>query len=525
MLGLGAVAASGRTERRLVVFYTGGVQGTLEPCGCTSDPLGDVARMTALVRRAQKGGAAVLLVDGGNLSYPADGIPARRAEAADLKAAFLARELGKLPFGGSALGETDLARGPAKVQPKRLAANIAGAPFVEPSRVRDVGGVKVGIFGLSDPHTVGLKAEVPAVAARREAEALRKAGAEVVIALAALDRPTARQVARSAPIDFIVVGKGVDDGLPAAERVGDAYLVAAAVELQKVGRLEIVLRDGRLVDAGGPETTRLRSEEIARKLVDLDAQLAAWAKDGTADPAFVAGKRKERDELEGERKRLAASTWQPPATGSYFTNQLVPLRRVLPRDPTLAGAMRSLDKAIGRANLRHAEPPPRAEPGRAAFVGDRACVRCHKEEQAFWTKTVHAHAWTTLVKDKKEAHDDCVSCHVTGYGEVGGSSLGYTRRLEAVQCEVCHGPGSAHVAAEGLEEPPAVRLSTPSSTCVRCHNEKHSDTFQYEAYMRDILGPGHGAEARAKLGPGPTGRQLRSAAITKARAAAAAQIK
>jgi hypothetical protein len=36
------------------------------------------------------------------------------------------------------------------------------------------------------------------------------------------------------------------------------------------------------------------------------------------------------------------------------------------------------------------------------------------------------------------------------------------------------------------------------------------------AYMRDILGPGHGEAARKKLGDGPTGAQLRKAALDKA---------
>src|SRR5436309_1833528 len=93
-------------ERRATIFYTGAVQGTLEPCGCTSDPLGDVARVTGVVRRAHKEGP-VLVVDAGNLSYPAGEIPPRRREAADLRAAFLAAELPRLPFGGAALGETD----------------------------------------------------------------------------------------------------------------------------------------------------------------------------------------------------------------------------------------------------------------------------------------------------------------------------------------------------------------------------------------------------------------------------------
>ncbi len=61
--------------------------------------------------------------------------------------------------------------------------------------------------------------------------------------------------------------------------------------------------------------------------------------------------------------------------------------------------------------------------------------------------------------------------------------------------------------------------------CTGCHTEQHSDTFQYEAYLRDILGPGHGAAARTKLGNGATGHELRSAALARAKAAGAAEAK
>ncbi|HWJ55059.1 MAG TPA: cytochrome c family protein, partial [Vicinamibacterales bacterium] len=164
-------------------------------------------------------------------------------------------------------------------------------------------------------------------------------------------------------------------------------------------------------------------------------------------------------------------------------------------------------------------------PGRAYYVGDAKCAGCHKPAMAFWKKTVHASAWHTLVVGGKQDDYKCVSCHVTGYGEVGGSSLGHTDRLRDVQCEVCHGPGSKHVAEEGTEDPPAVHRQTPASTCTVCHTEQHSDTFQYEAYLRDIIGAGHGPAARGKLGDGPTGHSLRTAALARAKVAGKQQAK
>jgi hypothetical protein len=534
----GAPQAAGATspgnERRATIFYTAGIGGTLEPCGCTSDPLGDVARFTGVVRRA--GGAdRVMLVDAGNLLYPSASVDAARAEGADLRATFLAKEMSKLPFAGAALGEFDVARGLERVSPKRLAANLrppAEAKILAPSAVRTVGGIKIGVFGLADPklaRALGWQSEDPAAVAEKEATRLRAQGAEIVVVVGAFERSLARQVARTGAVDLLVVGQNTDDGMARADRVGDTFIVAPADELERVGRIDLVVREApggrvRLVDAGGEAAREIERASLEKRGTQIDAELARFAADKEADPAFVAQKRAEREEITVRLRELAAG-FAPPTTGSYFLNQLIPLRRVLPRDPQLASALRKLDQQVGAANLRKAEPPPAAPDGRATFVGDAACVSCHKPAMTFWKTTVHARAWKTIVDDGKTGFGDCVSCHVTGFGEIGGSSLGHVKGLTNVQCETCHGPGSLHVKAEGLEEPPAVRLSTPESTCVRCHNEKHSDTFAFAAYMRDVLGPGHGAQARKKLGPGPTGRELRAAAKAKAVVAAKETVK
>lgn len=510
-----------------MVFFTAETHGTLEPCGCTSDPLGDFARVTALVRREAGSKKNAVLVDAGGLLFPAGDIPPSRQEAARLKAGFIAAQMAKLPSAGFALAASDLALGAAAVAPKRLAANLANAPFIEPSRMVDVGGIKLGVVGVADAETAakaGLAIRDATDAARSEVTRLRGAGAEVVILLAPVERPLARTLARTTGADFAIAGKNVDAGMARAEAVGSAFLLAPADELQRVGRLEIVLRGpgprapGQpLVDGGGPEQSRDRRSELDSQIRQLEKDLVRWRADPTSDAAYVASKARACDELRDERRKLGDGAWQPPASGSYFTSNLIPIRRNLPRDGALSSDMRKLDRAVGQANLRAAEPPAPAEPGRASYVGDRACVSCHKPATRFWKKTVHAQAWKTLVEVGKEAHDDCVSCHVTGFGEVGGSSLGHTRGLQDVQCEVCHGPGSIHVEKKGKETPFAGRLQTPESVCVHCHNEKHSDTFQYQAYLRDVLGPGHGEDARDKLGDGPTGRSLRRAAETRAK--------
>ncbi|HEX2657127.1 MAG TPA: multiheme c-type cytochrome [Polyangia bacterium] len=518
-------------ERRVALFYTAEVHGTVEPCGCTSDPLGDVSRLAGVLADARRAGTSVALVDAGGLLYPEGSLSAKERPSADLRADFLAGVFDHLGLIGAGLGETDLSGGLAHLKPARLASNItgAGAALAAPT-VHKVGDVAVGVLGVADPALAAPlkgKAEDATAAAQRDVAALRKAGAEIVVLLAPIERTQARKLARESGADVVVVGKRVGHGQPRLERVGRAFLVAPEDELQRIGRLDIVVRSPatpgaplELTEAGGVEANRLRREEITRSLERLRGALANWgtagAAGGSSDGDFVASKKREVKELEAEFSQLSAP-WQPPATGNYVVNALVPLHRRLRRDPALVAKMKALDKAIAAVNLRQATPPPAAEPGRATYVGMDRCASCHKSAMTFWKHTVHAHAWKTLVDGGKQADYKCVSCHVTGFGQVGGSSLGFTKKLESVQCETCHGPGSLHVAGEGNEEPLAIKRDTPETVCLTCHTEQHSDTFVYDAYLRDIVGPGHGGKRRDALGAGKTGHELRSAALARAK--------
>ena len=540
----GGLRSTRSDERRLILFYTAEVHGTVEPCGCTSDPLGDLSRLAAVVAEARRSAAGVALVDAGGLLYPDGTISAKERPSADLRADFLAAEFAKIGLLGAALGEADAAGGSGRIRPPRLASNLTGAPstVIRPPRVEKVGDVGVGLMGIADPivaDAIGAKATDMMDAAKRDVESLRRSGAEIVVLLAPVDKAVARKLARDSGADIIVLGKRVGPGIPRPERIGRAFVVAPQDEMQRIGRIEVVLRGaptpGRAVelqDAGGPDASRLRREEINHALERLRVGLAKWTapvtKVGASDPTdrvdntFLAAKKREQRELESERAHLDVP-WTPPATGNYIVSDLVPLARVLPRDPVVAAAMKTLDRRIAAVNLKQAAPPPAPEPGRAFFVGMTKCASCHTAATAFWKATVHAHAWKTLVDGGKQADYKCVGCHATGFGQVGGSSLGFTKNLESIQCETCHGPGSLHVAGEGNEIPLAIKRDPPETVCLGCHTEQHSDTFQFEAYLRDIVGSGHAAKRRAILGPGITGHELRSAALAKAKAKAKAK--
>ncbi len=497
----------------VTIVATAEVKGTPEPCGCTSDPLGDVARVATLA----KGG---LWLDAGSLTYNREELSAERRPQADATAAALAHIYQRARVG---LGFDDVPPG-AKVAPPRQACNARGVALEAP-RVERIEGVQVGVFGVVAPDRVRpVKTVDPAASAKKAIAQLKKSGAEVVVALCGMSRLEARQLVKAVPgIDFAVVGAEVGDGMAEPEPVGATWLMAPADQARYAVKVQLERRAAGAFQLYAGEAARKRALATAeRRIATLKEQLAAWQKDPTADKSFLAARREELDALVGERQKLATSAPPPPpATGNWFEYELVPVRHTIARDPAIADELRQLARAIGKANFAAAQgqPPPPAEPGAPTYVGVEACVKCHKPAVDYWRKTVHAEAWKTLVEVDKQYNYDCIGCHVTGWEKPGGVNLATAekRGLVDVQCETCHGPASKHVEEAGLEEPKTLVRRPPDRFCAdSCHTKEHSDTFALVPYLRDVLGRGHGEKARAALGPGPTGHELRQKALQAA---------
>jgi hypothetical protein len=85
-----------------------------------------------------------------------------------------------------------------------------------------------------------------------------------------------------------------------------------------------------------------------------------------------------------------------------------------------------------------------------------------------------------------------VSCHVTGYERPGGSNVTHVNKLQNVQCEACHGPGSLHVASGGGTD---IARTPAESVCRGCHHTPHvADDWDLSLSWSKIIGPGHGKD-------------------------------
>ncbi len=131
-----------------------------------------------------------------------------------------------------------------------------------------------------------------------------------------------------------------------------------------------------------------------------------------------------------------------------------------------------------------------------SYIGVKACGLCHKaaatgNQLGQWEKTKHAQAYATLTT--AQANDiakakglakpaaespECLECHAITDTPVAGSKMD---PKEGVQCERCHGPGSAYKGmavmkdrgksiAAGMTE--YADKAAIEAQCRKCHNER-----------------------------------------------------
>ncbi len=380
--------------------------------------------------------------------------------------------------------------------------------------------LQVGVTAVVDPGTpladrLGTLAD-PQAALAREVQAMRAAGADLTVALVHAPRARVEALARAVSgLDVAVVGyvEGAERqrlGAPPS-LTGDTFVLEPGEQLQTLSHLRLSFTPQAAV--AGADRWHLapsRAEQEA-ELARVRARLAKFQADPSADPAFLARLRAERDELEA-----ALAGRAPPVDAPVVaTIEQVKVTCRGARDPDARAALRAYDRKVAernKARFAGVKPPPPAK-GQPGYVGIDECEMCHDEAVTFWKTTRHAGAFATLERANKQYDLSCVGCHVTGFRQPGGSEVVENGPLRNVQCEVCHGPGSLH-AEDG--DTRLIRRAAPQRVCATCHTPEHSDTFDYTAYLRDVLGPGHGAAARAALGDGPTGRELRAAGLAKA---------
>jgi 2',3'-cyclic-nucleotide 2'-phosphodiesterase (5'-nucleotidase family) len=176
-------------------------------------------------------------------------------------------------------------------------------------------------------------------------------------------------------------------------------------------------------------------------------------------------------------------------------NRYVGLDSAIPDDPDAllltTSAHDDFTNEQNKAAKSNVQPTSILTPTNSPFAGGEKCALCHQEEQAIWQKSGHAHAMATLENKNQQFDNECVKCHVVGFGQGGFQSLTNTPQFANVQCESCHGPGKSH--AENPQKGYGF-IQTPTG-CVQCHTPANSPDFDFKSYWPKVK---HGKRELAK---------------------------
>jgi hypothetical protein len=471
-------AGAARTGRHRALYVTGSDEGYLDACGCDDGLLGGLPRRRTLLRILSADDEETRVLSNGGLVTGTSPIDRMKVEMivqamAQMRYAAIAVTDRELALGREALASLAMQLGDGGVLlgtnlVDRAADGAAGMPTTEvpdlplPTEallVRQVNGAPIAIASAIAPSRAALcRAADPLVELADPARALQAAldrapGVADIVVLAQMDDAEATRLAQALPeIDWIVIPGDPHEDFPREEPlvVGETLIVTT-------GRKGKFLCSLRFPAAGElPEFER-------HPIVDKPELLK--------DPSIV-------EMLLNYREWLAIEQ---------------PIRGYLEQ---------------------------RAPPNGAEYVGSEegSCASCHPNAWNGWAASKHARAWQTLIdqdlppdpsdRKGKQPHaiwdPDCVRCHVTGFGFVGGYA-GMEReaerpdaRLIDVGCEACHGPAGDHAERAAQGDPrwpggpaPKVATGAAEALCIECHDPDNSPKFELKSYWERIS---HGRE-------------------------------
>jgi hypothetical protein len=135
------------------------------------------------------------------------------------------------------------------------------------------------------------------------------------------------------------------------------------------------------------------------------------------------------------------------------------------------------------------------------------CAGCHTDQTAAWSETLHASMFTRSINGETEQYNaNCITCHTTGFNNNPGANNGgfddvagtsgwefpgaiepenwremvqdhpNAAALANIQCESCHGPGSAHFQNDPTTMGP-IGMGLSYATCAQCHAEEPYHVF------------------------------------------------
>jgi Cytochrome c554 and c-prime len=437
----------GGLKPQVVIVATGMQMGYIEPCGCSGkeNQRGGLSRRHSFLKKLAADGWNVVPLDVG-------GQVRRFGTQSEFKFQRTADALKAMHYRGIALGTDDL----------RLPAQALAAPLADNTEA--FVSANAALFGFEQKFIPRFQ--------------IVSAG-KLKLGVTAVLGESARRAINNDDIKF---------------KPADEALKEVVPELKKAGCDRLVLL---------AHATQLESVELAKKFPEFDFVITSGgAPEPPREPEIVEGTKTRLVEV-GQKGEYAnvIGLFDDPKQPLRF--RMVPLELRLGESDEMKQLMATYQDQLQQQGLEGLGIKPAPHPSGRQFVGSKTCGECHTKAYAVWIKTPHARSLDTLanLKPARQYDPECLSCHVTGWEpqkfypfQGGYLSLDKTPLLAHNGCENCHGPGSAHVAAENgsaserekVELRKSMRAVASAETCLQCHDADNSLKFDFKTYWPKV---------------------------------------
>jgi hypothetical protein len=461
----------GWPQPSLTLFITGQQHGYIEPCGCSglTNQKGGLVRRSTCRQQLEERGWDVVALDVGNQVR-------RFGRQAEIKFQITAEGLKKMNYRAIGFGPDDLRLSAGELIAITADEGNSGTPFV------------CANAAIIDRELTPRFQVIEAAG--------KKIGVTAVLGSDELSKVTSDEIIEQSPEEAL---REVWTEL--ARQNCDVYVLLAHASLEESAQLaRAVPQFHVVVTAGGAGEPTYEAEKI----------------EGTEAIMVQVG-------TKGMHVGVVGVYDDPKQPLRY---QRVPLDDRFPDSPEMLQLLASYQDQLKAAGLEGLGVKPIPYPIERQFVGSEACSECHDGDYAIWEKTGHGHALDTLIhpgeRSEVPRHFDpeCISCHVVGWNPQkffpyvsGYLGVDETPLLHNVGCEACHGPGSAHVAAENGDGNPTqeqidqyrvevrLRLEDAEKKCQECHDYDNSPDFHaegaFQTYWKKVE-HGKSVEANAK---------------------------
>lgn len=449
-------------DPELVLVFSGGQHGYLEPCGCAGleNQKGGVSRRHTFLKSLAERGWETVVLDAGDQVR-------RRGRQALAKFGATRRALGAMNYDAAALGFGD------------FDALMPGSPddllleLIEPELEQRIVLSNCEIQDFADFEAV------------RPYLVVERAGRKIGVA-AVLGEQNQRELGREA--DFAAPADVLPGVIESLEAAGCDHLVLLAqTSWDEALQLASDFPQFDFIAApthGEPRLDPQSSGESPTQVVDLGEKAMYLGVIGLFDD--------EETPVRYQRVPLDSRFPDSPEMKAIFAAYQTEIESIGFESLGVLPAMMHPDAEFG---------PPNGE-----FAGSTSCQECHAMAFGVWSGTHHALATKSLEDaSPPRMHDpECLSCHATGWSpqdyrpfRTGFESLESTPRLVGNGCENCHGPGRAHVDAEAPGVDPetrnrlrqAMKLTVAEASaglCQKCHDHDNSPEFDFETYWPKV---------------------------------------